>query len=212
MQIKQTADQIESGNWSWSIWLEGSSADLGEIQKVVYRLHPTFANPVVERTNAANGFRLKASGWGTFTVQLEVHRKDGSVERLKHRLVFERETHQVFISHSSADREIVAEAVKTAADCGLEALSSSDIMPGEDWESEIARKLEESQLVLLVAGDSPSRYVMQEARTARDMGKPIVPFGNVDVIREFYRLGDEQIAANTSELRDALMNVTHRKS
>ena len=90
MRIEQTSEQVGETRWKWAIWLEGSDAELDAVQKVVYHLHPTFANPVVERSQRAANFRLDSSGWGTFVVKLEVHKKDGATEYMRHRLRFSR--------------------------------------------------------------------------------------------------------------------------
>jgi hypothetical protein len=58
------------------------------IKKVVYKLHETFAVPVVEVIEPP--FRLTEIGWGLFKVHAEVHLQDGRVLLLEHELCFDR--------------------------------------------------------------------------------------------------------------------------
>jgi transcription initiation factor IIF auxiliary subunit len=75
--------------WKWWIWLEGSPQELDRIDHVVYRLHPTFPNPVRTVRDRASKFRLDAIGWGVFTIRAQVVDKDGTTTRLEHDLVLE---------------------------------------------------------------------------------------------------------------------------
>lgn len=72
--------------WDWSIWIEASDADLDEIQNVVYNLHYTFYEPVRTIETRENKFKLRASGWGVFTIYARLNFKDQSVLGLSHEL------------------------------------------------------------------------------------------------------------------------------
>lgn len=92
----------------WALELRG---DVSAVARVVYTLHPTFQDPVVEVTEAP--FRLQRQGWGTFRVAAAVHLKDGSVVALEHELSF---------ASPETFREImlpVAEAGPTPAAAGV---------------------------------------------------------------------------------------------
>jgi len=86
MRIAQ--DQRYHGEdwWQWSVWVEAPLSELERVEKVIWRLHPTFPDPVRERRNRAEKFRLETAGWGTFRVRAEVVMKDGSTEKLQHEL------------------------------------------------------------------------------------------------------------------------------
>jgi hypothetical protein len=71
--------------WTMELRLENEE-DIGTVQKVVYRLHETFREPVVEVTEAP--FKLTRFGWGTFVVRAEVHLHSGRVINLEHELSF----------------------------------------------------------------------------------------------------------------------------
>lgn len=63
-----------------------SAEDVALVQKVVFDLHRTFKQPVVEVHEAP--FQITRKGWGTFTVKAHVHLVDGRVLDLEHELVF----------------------------------------------------------------------------------------------------------------------------
>lgn len=75
-------------NHKWTMELRTeNSEDAALIEKVVYTLHSSFRNPIVEVFEAP--YRLTRVGWGIFDVQAVVHFKDGRVsETLKHTLCF----------------------------------------------------------------------------------------------------------------------------
>lgn len=60
--------------------------DVDLVKKVVYNLHETFREPVVEVVEAP--FQLTRHGWGHFVVRADVHLHDGRVLQLEHELQF----------------------------------------------------------------------------------------------------------------------------
>lgn len=60
--------------------------DLALVQKVVFMLHRTFKQRVVEVHEAP--FQVTCQGWGTFAIKAHVHLKDGSILDLEQDLVF----------------------------------------------------------------------------------------------------------------------------
>ncbi len=85
MKLKVDQDHQYLGNdyWSWRAWISGKPADLARIEKVKWFLHPSFPKSVVVSRERSTGFRLEASGWGTFTLRAEVHSVDGTTETLR---------------------------------------------------------------------------------------------------------------------------------
>ncbi|MCP4137772.1 MAG: hypothetical protein GY754_42805 [bacterium] len=70
-------------NWRWYLRIKGSLADMNDIKKVIYHLHPTFKNPNREvRSSPKNGFAFSARGWGTFAVKATVLFKDNTTRKL----------------------------------------------------------------------------------------------------------------------------------
>lgn len=74
--------------WTMELRFE-SSEDAARVQRVVYKLHPTFAQPVVDGGEAP-AFRLSRLGWGTFPLGATLHLDDGRILELEHELSFER--------------------------------------------------------------------------------------------------------------------------
>src|SRR5438270_11612378 len=67
LEIKQSATHKGGDWWVWSVWVDGTKAELEKVKSVTYRLHETFPDPVQVRTNRREKFRLNSSGWGEFT-------------------------------------------------------------------------------------------------------------------------------------------------
>ena len=83
---KNWSRQIEPGWWEWGVYIEGAPGELDRIRCVEYTLHPTFPNPVRVVCARSRRFELTARGWGTFTVEIKLMLKDGSLLRLSHPL------------------------------------------------------------------------------------------------------------------------------
>jgi transcription initiation factor IIF auxiliary subunit len=86
MRIAQ--DQHYKGEdwWEWSVWIDASPDELATIEKVIWRLHPTFPQPVRETTDRQNHFKLDTAGWGTFPIRADVVTTGGKPIKLKHEL------------------------------------------------------------------------------------------------------------------------------
>jgi transcription initiation factor IIF auxiliary subunit len=87
LSIRQDANYVDRDYWKWSVWLEGPSNELDEVDHVMYVLHSTYIKPVREIHDRASNFRLDTSGWGTFTIRAKVVSKAGREEWLKHDLI-----------------------------------------------------------------------------------------------------------------------------
>ena len=87
LSIRQSEKYIGNDRWAWSVWLEGSSEDLDNVEQVTYILHPTFHDPVRSVRDRSSCFRLETSGWGTFTLHAKIVHKDGRETVLDHDLV-----------------------------------------------------------------------------------------------------------------------------
>ena len=86
MEIRQSEKYGGNDWWDWSVWLEGTDAELDAVSYVEWRLHPTFPDPVRRVANRQSKFRLDTGGWGTFVVHAVISMKTGSTERLRHQL------------------------------------------------------------------------------------------------------------------------------
>jgi len=84
--VGNTHESVGSNHHKWKIYVEKKEESKYEIEKVEFRLHPTFqpAAIVVEE----EPFELERVGWGTFKVQVIVHWDNGKKSILKHHLSF----------------------------------------------------------------------------------------------------------------------------
>lgn len=77
--------------WSTFVRLADNKLDISRyIKKVVFVIHPTFKDPVIEVTEAP--FRLTRIGWGTFPVGISIHWQpwlEKGVTKFAHDLSFE---------------------------------------------------------------------------------------------------------------------------
>jgi transcription initiation factor IIF auxiliary subunit len=84
MKIKQSEKYEGQDWWNWSVWLDGK--DVEKIEKVTWKLHPTFPQPERAVTDPGTKFRLDSAGWGGFVVKADVLLKDGTKTELEHEL------------------------------------------------------------------------------------------------------------------------------
>src|SRR5436305_13523381 len=139
VKIRQGCKLREVDWWDWEVWLEGAARDLDAIEEVQYRLHPTFPNPTRVVRDRASNFLLRAAGWGEFTIRIEIHYRDGRVERRSHDLKLEQEEGgegggssakelKIFISASLADGKIANALKEYLEKLGLEVSSSQEMI------------------------------------------------------------------------------------
>ena len=83
-QIAQSAAPEGETRWNWSVWIEGSDAELDTVQDVTWKLHSTFKQPIRRVDTRSEKFKLSSSGWGEFTVYATVKLKNGRSKSLQH--------------------------------------------------------------------------------------------------------------------------------
>jgi hypothetical protein len=174
--------------------VEGPEEDLSEIEFVVYRLHPTFPNPVRKVGDATTKFRLQASGWGEFTIIADVVTKEGAKLRLERWLRLKDPAvaadpdgieggprPSVFISHSIVDGGLVKELSAALEDQGIQVLSGESLDSSEELGVGIRGRIDAADLVLAVISDPASPFVEKEAEEALNARKllPIIVGGAI---------------------------------
>ncbi len=191
--------------WEWSVWVEGPSDELDQIQSVTYRLHPTFPNPIREVRDAASKFKLSSAGWGEFAILADVKRKDGRTLRVERWLellddkglrrtdpaVTGKQRPTVFISHSVADGGVVQSLRNELTKQGVDVWTGESIEAKSDVALEIRECLKKADVIVPLVSDPQSRFVEEEARTALDAGRKVLPvvLGNArmpDALRDLY--------------------------
>jgi YEATS family len=185
-----------------SVWLEGSSSELDDVESVEWMLHPTFPNPVREVTNRKSRFRLKTSGWGQFKIQARVKRTKGSTLRLEHDLELEypagtrpssgrakqksstkraRPTQkrgpQVFLSYSSPAFGAAKMAKQMLKDRGIDWTDPSAAAENkaEPLRAAVSKALLNSNAVVAFGSGGASNWTDWELSTARAHGIPVIP-------------------------------------
>lgn len=74
--------------YKWKVFVDEPESILVQIERVEYTLHPTFPEPHQVRGDPADKFALETSGWGEFTMLVEVKFHDGRVETIPYWLDF----------------------------------------------------------------------------------------------------------------------------
>ena len=87
-RIAQDSQYMGDDFWKWRAWIEGKAAEMQKVEKVKWFLHPSFTPSVVVSRERASGFRLEASGWGTFLLRAELRLVDATEVTLRHDLEF----------------------------------------------------------------------------------------------------------------------------
>jgi hypothetical protein len=199
-RIAQYEKYIGHDRWKWSAWIEGSTEDLDLIECVTWILHPTFSPSRVERRTRENNFRLDTSGWGTFVLRAQLHRKDqddtqvirrtlkltypddgppGTAEEPNAPASFTQQSEAnkptVFLSYSSEDAQQALQVRRGIERLGVRILEANTIAPSLPLEAAIRKMIRESDAVLSVVGsDYISPSVVFEMKTAQAEEKPVV--------------------------------------
>lgn len=173
IQIKQQAVPKGKDWWEWSVWLEGDKKQLDAIDYVVYTLHPTFPNPVVRVSDRKTKFRLDSSGWGEFTIYLQINKKDGSTTKQEHYLELrdadgpasrtrkksdqsaspnEPPRHTVFVSGGIRDRDAVRAVGDALVEQNIQVTGSQDVTPGQEWQKTSNKIAQADAAVFVISG------------------------------------------------------------
>lgn len=222
IQIKQRA--VLKGNdwWEWSVWLDGDKKELDAIDHVVYTLHPTFPNPVVHISDRKTKFRLDSSGWGEFTIYLQINQKDGTTTKREHYLELkesdghpsraskkpgvkssshEPPRHTVFVSGGIRDRDAVRAVSEALMEQNIQVAGSQDIKPGEGWQK-TSDKLARADAAVFVISGRPNLYQNEEIKAAVQGGVrhivPILVGNDVEVPDALRHIQPVQVADSES--------------
>lgn len=197
IQIKQETVPKGKDWWEWSVWLEGAKKELDAINHVVYTLHPTFSNPVVRVANRTTGFRIDSSGWGEFTIYVQVKNKDGSMNKRQHYLKLNdpdigkarlnqksRRTFSakeplrrtVFVSGGTRDSEAVDAVRKVFSEKNFEVVGPQDVTGGQELQRSVNDMIARADVAVFVISGRPNLWLNEEIKAAVKGGvRHIVP-------------------------------------
>jgi TIR domain/YEATS family len=173
-RIEQDFQYVGNDYWKWWAWIAADDADLDEVKKVVWLLHPSFARSRITVEDRASHFQLNTAGWGTFLLRAELHLKNGDKLplrrnlRLAYPIPSAREAaasspstasasgdkpKSVFLSYSSLDARIAAQLREHMTRAGLQVLDQTQLSPDEPWRETLMGMITKSDAVVSLIGD-----------------------------------------------------------
>lgn len=174
IQVKQDYKYLGKKWWEWSVWLEGTDAELDNIDFVNYVLHPTFPNPVRTIKDRVSNFRLESAGWGQFTIYIKVFTKDKQEYELQHHLTlaFPEEEKpkdvvqqpELFLSASVADFDFADLLQQELENEGIKVTRADEIVSDLPLDVAINSELERADLAALIVSDNLSPQVAKFAK------------------------------------------------
>jgi transcription initiation factor IIF auxiliary subunit len=85
LQRSETSREV----YNVSIWIEGAEADLDQIDRIDYLLHPTFQRQIRTSKNRSIKFGITIWTWGVFNIHITIHVKDGSTSEMDYFLNYD---------------------------------------------------------------------------------------------------------------------------
>lgn len=84
IKFEKLGDEKKGNKWWYTVKMsiEGDSDIMNQIDKVEYRLHPTFKPQIISSNDRKSGFPRKIKIWGFFTVRATVHLQEGNIIEL----------------------------------------------------------------------------------------------------------------------------------
>ncbi|MEM9274524.1 MAG: pYEATS domain-containing protein [Cyanobacteria bacterium P01_F01_bin.143] len=174
IQVQQDYQYLGNKHWAWSVWLEGTDAELDKIDFVNYILHPTFSNPVRTVKERTSNFRLESRGWGQFMIYLEIVTKDGASHKIQHYLTLalpESEKPKdvarkpkLFLSASVADYEFLDQIQQELEKEGINVTRSDEIVSELPQDVVINSELENTDLAALIISNNLNLQVTKIAK------------------------------------------------
>jgi hypothetical protein len=171
-----------SGWWDWSVWVDGSAAELSKIKSVTYRLHETFPQPIQVKKNRKEKFRLNSWGWGEFTITVNIDTGEGKPITKRHYLTLEvppnsqaatSQTPDVYLCYAPSDKRIASALEEMLRAANLNVINAGQIS-GSSFRVALAESLKMIDAVVAIVSEDPSEWVLYEIRLAQDADVPVV--------------------------------------
>jgi hypothetical protein len=182
LEIKQSATYKGGDRWDWSVWVDGTKAELEKVKSVTYRLHETFPDPVRVRTSRSEKFRLDSSGWGEFTILVNIDAGGKKIIR-RHYLKLEEskiaqpqaatEPVSVYLCYAASDKRIASGLERGLRASDLNVTNAGQIA-GSSFRVALAESLKSIDVVVAVVSEYPSDWVLYEIGLAQNAGVPVI--------------------------------------
>jgi hypothetical protein len=195
LKIAQSASPIDEAYWDWSVWIEGTGDELDGVKEVTWKLHPTFSEPIRRVSSRNTKFKLRASGWGEFTVYATVDMKNNRSTYLEHRLTLaqsdevdkvgapkkapplgaKEERPSVFLSYSLNNADLAAHLARELEKNAYIVVRDVDIPAGVElrlWSQDQIRK---SRAVVVLGADESAAARSLDVQLASSNDVPIIP-------------------------------------
>jgi hypothetical protein len=224
-QIRHDYEYQGHDRWRWWVWLDAEPSDLARVERVIWKLHETFPQPVVEATNRAENFRLERTGWGMFALRADVRLLDGGKVELRHTLELaypESAQHErrrtrldqpkVFLSYAAEDARIATRVREQLRSGGYSVVGPQDLKPGLPWEVALREMLLASDaFVTVVTNDFLCDSMLSEFEKARKAKLPVVVLLKRGVKLDSLLSSEQVLEFDTKDLErtiaDALLRV-----
>jgi hypothetical protein len=186
LEQSTSTHEAQASWWEWSVWVEGSPKELGQVREVLYTLHPTFPRPVRKVADRNTKFRLDSAGWGEFMVFATVKLENGEEVALRHWLSFGSKPEaqrtrgvsrpNVFLSSSAADAPFADDLQSALETEGIEVLRPTDAAPANlpvsAW---LERNAPAASAAVVILSDKKSPWLNAEMVAFQERKIPIVP-------------------------------------
>ncbi|HEY6139439.1 MAG TPA: pYEATS domain-containing protein [Thermoanaerobaculia bacterium] len=184
LEIKQESKYKggkSSGWWEWSVWVDGSPAELSKVRSVTYRLHETFPQPIRVKKNRKEKFRLDSWGWGEFTIFVNIDTGEGKPITKRHYLTLEVPRSQtpasqpaaVYVCYAASDKRIALALEEVLRAVNLKVINAGQIT-GSSFRVALAESLKMIDAVVAVVSEDPSEWVLFEIGLARQAEVPVI--------------------------------------
>ena len=212
LRLAQTATPRSgsTGDWNWSVWVEGPAEELARFEKAVYLLHPTYPRPRRTSTNVETGFRINSYGWAEFLLRASLVPADGSDPVQLERWIKFRDDgnapasaskalKKVFLSYSAGDNRAAERAHEALTAAGVTVLTARNIQPGIPWENGLTSMIGESDAVVVLPSEGGSRTVDMEVDAALGLHRSVIP---VQIYGEEKQLPDQLVSFQELRLKN----------
>jgi len=186
IHIRQDSQYKGKGFWKWSIWIDAPEKELNQIESVTYRLDPSFGQPIQIMTNRKKQFRLEASGYSEFRIDVSIKRKGGRISKTMHWLELphpmetsekrgRREQAVVYLTYGAADADLAAALRDSLEARNVKVITSQDAPPDVPLQESMRGLIEETNIAIAIVSEATGPWVEREAELFISQNLPVIP-------------------------------------